>query len=54
LESIESFITLENLTLFRRRLADPDSSDRAREVLLKLLSEEEAKEVPTKEYEWKN
>lgn len=52
MEPIESFIKRENLELFRKRLADPALSDGAREVLLKLLVKEEAKDVTTtKEHE---
>ncbi len=54
MESIESFIKHEILTLFRKRLADPSLSDTARELLLRLLAEREAKEVSTKEHEWKS
>lgn len=43
---MEKFIHRENLTLFRKRLAEaPD--DTTRKILLKLLAEEEAKEPPS-------
>ncbi len=45
MESMERFIKQENLSLFRRRLADPSLSDKARKLLLKLIAEENAKEL---------
>jgi polyhydroxyalkanoate synthesis regulator protein len=39
---MENFIRRENLTIFRRRLAETDN-DAQRQILLKLLVEEEAK-----------
>ncbi len=42
---MEEFIHRENLALFNKRLAEPHT-DAEREVLLKLLAEEEAKEPP--------
>ena len=42
--SIEKFIHKENLALFKRRLAEVHT-DAEREVLLKLLADEEAKET---------
>jgi hypothetical protein len=43
---MEKFIHRENLALFRKRLAEaPD--DATRQVLLKLLEEEEAKDPPS-------
>ncbi len=47
---MDRFIHRENLALLRRRLAE--SQDEAqRRVLLKLLSEEEAKDIPPKQGE---
>ncbi len=48
MESMESFIKQENLCLFRRRVADPSLSDKARNLLLKLIAEENAKELFSK------
>ena len=42
---MEKFIHRENLALFRKRLAEP-CDDSQRQVLLKLLAEEEAKVLP--------
>ena len=42
---MDKFIHRENLALFRKRLAEPHS-DAERQVLLKLLAEEEAKDLP--------
>jgi hypothetical protein len=44
---MEKFIHRENLTLFKKRLAEAHT-DAEREVLLKLLADEEAKEPPPK------
>lgn len=44
---MEEFIHRENLALFKKRLAEPHS-DAEREVLLKLLAEEKAKDPPPK------
>ena len=44
---MEEYIHLQNLILFRKRLAEA-LSDGEREVLLKLLADEEAKEFPRK------
>jgi hypothetical protein len=44
---MEKYVHRENLALFKKRLADPHS-DPEREVLLKLLADEEAKESPPK------
>jgi hypothetical protein len=41
---MEKFIHQENLALFRRRLAEA-RDDATRQILLKLLAEEEAKEL---------
>lgn len=43
---MEGFIHRENLALFRKRLAEP-CDDAQRQLLLKLLAEEEAKEFPS-------
>jgi len=45
--AVEKFIHRENLALFKKRLAQ-SHSDAEREVLLKLLADEEAKEPPPK------
>lgn len=45
---MEEFIHQENLALFKRRLAEEHRTDAEREVLMKLLAEEEAKEPPPK------
>ena len=42
---MEKFIHRENLALFKRRLAE-SRTDAEREVLRKLLADEEAKELP--------
>jgi hypothetical protein len=44
---MEEYIHRENLTLFKKRLAEAHS-DAEREVLLKLLADEEAKVPPPK------
>ena len=44
---MEGFIHRENLALLRKRLAEP-CDDARRQVLLKLLAEEEAKGLPPK------
>ena len=44
---MEKFIHRENLTLFKKRLAEAHT-DAQGEVLLKLLADEEAKEPPPK------
>jgi hypothetical protein len=43
--TVEKFIHRENLALFRKRLAEPHG-DAEHQVLLKLLAEEEAKDLP--------
>jgi hypothetical protein len=40
---MEKFIHRENLTLFRRRLADPGLTDVRRKSILRLLAEERVK-----------
>jgi len=42
---MERFIRRQNLALFKKRLAEP-CDDAQRRVLLKLLAEEEARELP--------
>ena len=42
---MDKFIHRANLALFKQRLAEPHT-DAERDVLLKLLAEEEAKEPP--------
>ena len=42
---MENFIRRENLTIFRRRLAETND-DTQRQILLKLLAEEEARGDP--------
>ncbi len=44
---MEKFIHRENLTLFKKRIAE-SHTDEEREILLKLLADEEAKEPPPK------
>ncbi len=44
---MEKYVHRENVALFKQRLAEAHS-DAEREVLLKLLAEEEAKEPPPK------
>jgi hypothetical protein len=44
---MEQFIHTENLALFKKRLTE-SRSDAEREVLLKLMAEEEAKAPPPK------
>ncbi len=43
--TMEKYLHRENLALFKKRLAEPHN-DAEREVLLKLLADEEAKEPP--------
>ncbi|WP_441237605.1 hypothetical protein [Bradyrhizobium sp. 930_D9_N1_4] len=40
---LEAFIHYENLILFKKQLAAPETSDERRQLLLRLLAEEEAK-----------
>jgi hypothetical protein len=44
---MEKYIHLQNLILFKKRLAEPHS-EAERKVILKLLADEEAKEPPPK------
>ena len=44
---MEKFVHQENLALLKKRLAEPHT-DAEREVLLRLLAEEQAKEPPPK------
>lgn len=41
---MDKFIHNQNLALFKKKLTDPQISEAEREVLLKLLADEEAKE----------
>ena len=45
--AVQEYIHRENLALLRKSLAEPHS-DAEREVILKLLADEEAKEPPPK------
>jgi hypothetical protein len=47
---MDKFIHRENLALFKKRLAE-SRDDAERKVLLKLLADEEAKDVPPKNRE---
>ena len=44
---MDKYIHRENITLYRKRLQEP-LTDVEREVILKLLAEEEAKDLPPK------
>ena len=44
---MDEYIHRENLTLFKKRIAE-SHTDEEREILLKLLADEEAKEPPPK------
>jgi hypothetical protein len=44
---VENFIHQQNLALFKKRLAEPHT-DAQGEVLMKLLTDEQAKEPPSK------
>jgi hypothetical protein len=43
---VEKFIHNQNLALFKKKLNDPHISEAERDVVLKLLADEEAKEGP--------
>jgi hypothetical protein len=45
------FIHNENVALFKKKLADPQTTDTERKVVQKLLAEEEARELPPKHAE---
>ena len=47
---MEKFIHRENLALYKKSLEEPHT-DAEREIILKLLAEEEAKEPPPKREE---
>ena len=47
---MEKFIHRENLALFKKRLAEPHTGAE-REVLLRLLTEEEVRDLPPKQGE---
>ncbi|MGY3616110.1 hypothetical protein [Bradyrhizobium sp. USDA 10063] len=42
---MEKFIHNQNLALFKKKLSDPHISEAEREVILRLLADEEAKEA---------
>jgi hypothetical protein len=44
--SLEAFIHYENLILFKKQLAAPQTSDEQKQLLLRLLAEEEARGNP--------
>jgi hypothetical protein len=46
MQSLEAFIHDENLSLFRRLLADPNVAQSQREIIKRLLAEEQAKGIP--------
>jgi len=51
--SVEHFIHQQNLALFRRLLrAQTDINEARRQILLRLLAEEEAKEMPSLPPRW--
>jgi hypothetical protein len=41
---VEKFVHNQNLALFKKKLSDPEITEAEREVILKLLADEEAKE----------
>jgi hypothetical protein len=43
---VEKFIQRENVTLYKKRLAEPQT-DGERKIILKLLADEEAKDAPS-------
>ena len=45
---MERFIQRQNVALFKKKLADPKTGETERQVILKLLADEEAKEIPQK------
>jgi hypothetical protein len=47
MQSLEAFIHDENLSLFRRLLADPNVGQSQREIIERLLAEEQAKGIPS-------
>ena len=49
MESMEAYIHYENLIIFKRRLADPNLTDDQRRMLTRLLTLEQAKQVPEKD-----
>lgn len=44
---MKQYIHDENVALFKRKLADPNTKDGERETVLKLLAQEEKKELPS-------
>ena len=47
--SMEAYIHRENLIILKRRLGDPNLSDERRKMLARLLSSEQARDIPEKE-----
>ena len=45
---MEWFIHTENLALFKKKLADSHTPEAEREVLRRLLADEQAREVPAR------
>jgi hypothetical protein len=45
---MERFIQRQNVALFKRKLTDPNTTELERQIILKLLAEAEAKEIPQK------
>ena len=43
--SLDAYIHYENLILLKKQLADPRTTDMQRQMLLKLLTEEEAEKL---------
>jgi hypothetical protein len=43
--SLEEYVHRENLALFKMRLADPQTTEAQRDLLLRLLAKEEAKDI---------
>ena len=46
--SMEAFIHHENLLIFKKQLADPNITDERREMLTRLLTQEQARDVHEK------
>jgi hypothetical protein len=42
---MERFVHNENLALFRKKLTDPRLTDEERKIVLKLLADEEARQI---------
>ncbi|MBR0827248.1 hypothetical protein JQ596_17120 [Bradyrhizobium manausense] len=45
MEALKAFIRDETLSIFRRRLADPDITEERRRMLTRLLALEEARDI---------